>query len=185
MIGLGWAWAPPKYLFVWVGKKAKKWKSPVSTIIHYIIQQPIPWITCFLSSRKSHIMQIRALLFFSHQSLVIYIKKLVELFLSAAPPTTGIATENSHMSRFFLQSEHLSFDEGSIYCVHRFLCLFFPHKNTMGWSSTGIEVYYTPSSAHCRALLMCIKDSDRSFNWFRFFSSGKPQWEWVIGWTQI
>ena len=27
----------------------------------------------------------------------------------------------------------------------------------MGWSSTGIEVYYTPSSAHCRALLMCIK----------------------------
>ncbi len=27
----------------------------------------------------------------------------------------------------------------------------------MGWSSTGLEVYYTPGSPHCRAVLMCIK----------------------------
>ena len=156
-----------------------------STIIHYIIQQPIPWITCFLSSRKSNSMQIRALLFFSHQSLVIYIKKTSwNVFERCATNDRHSHRKFTHV-QVFLQSEHLSFDEGSIYCVHRFLCLFFPHKNTMGWSSTGIEVYYTPSSAHCRALLMCIKDSDRSVNWFRFFSSGKPQWEWVIGWTQI
>ena len=28
----------------------------------------------------------------------------------------------------------------------------------MGWS--GIEVYYTPGSPHCRAVLMCIKALD-------------------------
>ena len=52
----------------------------------------------------------------------------------------------------------------------------------MGWSSTGIEVYYTPSSAHSRALLMCIKDSDGSVNgiWFLGFGSTNQEMGWTV-----
>ena len=71
--------------------------------------------------------------------------------------TTGIPTEKfTHVQVFFIESEQLSFDLGSVHGALRFFFFFFKN-NIMGWSSTGIEVYYTPSSAHCRALLMCIK----------------------------
>ena len=109
------------------GQEGQEMKK--STIIHYIIQQPIPWITCFLSSRKSHIMQIRALLFFSHQSLVIYIKKTSwNVFERCATNDRHSHRKFTHVQVFFTEWAPLIRRRVDILCAQVFVFIFSSQK---------------------------------------------------------